>query len=232
MPQTAHARRSMTTIEDNAPSTQRARQRRFATTGRALEPRSRRTKRRRRREARRPVLGATICTVVNHSEIICNKKNTRRKGMEGTRGQGKGNIRQKRAPPVSRAGCHQTRGVTHQHAAYIRTVRTALAQGRDSHTTESLTPNPGGGGGGRPGTRPSRTALFVPSSRTSLRSSTHLLPSVSSYRRVGRARGTCPGRRRGRRTARAADTSASSTVPFLPFRRIHSRCSSSRSADP
>merc|ERR1719421_2495994 len=51
--------------------------------------------------------------------------------MEGTRGQGKGNIRQ-RAPP-SRAGCHRQAG-NHQHAAYMIGTRVTLAQcGQLSH---------------------------------------------------------------------------------------------------
>ena len=98
---------------------------------------------------------------------ICNKESLQEE-RAWKEHAGKGNIRQ-RAPP-SRAGCHR-QARTHQHAAYMIGTRVTLAQcgqlsHRDAHTTESLTPNPGGGGGGRPGTTPSRTAPSAPSSRT------------------------------------------------------------------
>ena len=113
--------------------------------------------------------------------IICNKESLQEE-RAWKEHAGKGNIRQKGATVaggVSQTGANTpTRGVHDRHKGDSRTVRTALAQGRDSHTTESLTPNPGGGGGGRPGTTPSRTAPSAPSSRTSLRSSTRLLTSV------------------------------------------------------
>ena len=144
--------------------------------------------------------------------IICNKESLQDERAWKEHAGRKGKYKAAKPGRRRRGQGVTDRRVTHQHAAYMigTTVRTALAQGRDSHTTESLTPSPGGGGGGRPGTTPSRTAPSAPSSRTSLRSSTRLLTSVSGFRPFGRARGTCPGRRRARRTARVADTSASS----------------------